>query len=93
MVENMQSNAVLAIIAITLQRFPVVIAGSAAHEWTVKRMLFNLRAAITCFSVVGMVVCAFFSIFAFEEREEERGAAFAIVAMMFVFISGGMVFA
>ena len=66
---------------------------TAAHEWTVMRMLFNLRAAITCFSVVGMVVCAFFSISAFDERDEECGAAFAIVAMMLVFISGGVVFA
>jgi hypothetical protein len=56
-------------------------------------MLFNLRAAISCFAVVGMVVCAFFAIYAFEERDEEKGAAFTIVGMILLFVSGGLIFA
>ena len=55
--------------------------------------MFNLRAAIECFAVVGMFICAFFAISAFEERENEKGAAFTIAVMTLVFVSGGLVFA
>lgn len=56
-------------------------------------MLFDWRAAITCFSVASLSVCSLFTILFFEKGREEGGAAFLVATMILVFVSGGLVFA
>ena len=55
--------------------------------------MFNWGAAIGFFSFVGMFVCGFLSVSRFENRDENAGAAFLVVAMFLVFVSGGVIFA
>ena len=53
----MRSSAARAITATILQKYPVVTAGNAAHEWTVMHMSVELQVAALglCFMALGVL--------------------------------------
>lgn len=55
--------------------------------------MFNWRAAFACLCFAEMIVSTFMAIFAFDNGELRKSAAFIIMAMIFVFVFGGVIFA